>query len=81
MVTANRTHNAIVSRGETTLAGMDFGLQGLSAPQTRGQTVSRRPSFAPPVAQAAHAASVDAVFEAAELAGALPTGLNGALAL
>jgi hypothetical protein len=62
MFTATRTHDALVSRGDVTLQGMDFGLQGLTGNQSRGQTVSRRSSFAPAAAQSAHAASVDAVF-------------------
>jgi hypothetical protein len=58
MITATGAHDASVSRGDVTLEGLNFGLQGLTAPQSRGQTVSRRSSFAP----AARAASVDAAF-------------------
>jgi hypothetical protein len=74
MITAGRSHDALVSRGEITLQGMDFGLQELAPMQTRGQTVSRRPSFSPTGAQTAQSASfasIDAAFETAGFAAVL----------
>jgi hypothetical protein len=67
MITASRSHDALVSRGEVTLQGMDFGLQRLASTESRGQTVSRRPSFSPSAqsAQSASLASIDAAFETA----------------